>query len=488
MNGTCDASWRLAAPPCSRSRLPRVAQADFAWTGGSTSPNWSDTGNWSGATAPIANTDVGALSFPAPSGCTGTCDSDNDRGGLSADSLTIDDNVRYALTGIGISLGSGGLTATSSGGSGGPAGIDLPLVLTAAQTWAFNGGAGGLDLQNAVTGGQAVTVNFASPAFLEFDASATLGSLTATGPGSLYLYGLGAISGPVALSNEMTLGNNALSSSTGALTLTGSELDDGYGSSQDATLAVNGAFAMDSASKLKMYIDQDGQNPGTYFSQLTTTGNVTLAGTLEVDAGYDGNGNCTPLSPGDTAELLSTTGTVTGTFDPHVVTNSSCDGAVPQIQITYGSSDVSAEVVSNTATMLAAPSTAQTNQPVTLTATVTPDTGSPTGTVAFDNGGTPIPGCSAQPVSSGTATCVASFSYSAPAPSLTASFTGTGGYLSSATTAASTITSRPARPQAPRPQAPRRPARHRPAPVQPAPLPRPRRRRPARPPTPGRSR
>ncbi len=152
--------------------------------------------------------------------------------GLSADSLTIDDNVGYALTGTGISLGSGGLTATSSGGSGGPAAIELPLALSAPQTWAFDRRNGWIRRAGAVTGGQAVTVNFASPAFLEFDANAGLGSLTATGPGSLYLYGLGAISGPVTLSNEMTLGNNALSSSTGALTLTGSELDDGYGSSR----------------------------------------------------------------------------------------------------------------------------------------------------------------------------------------------------------------------------------------------------------------
>ncbi len=51
---------------------------------------------------------------------------------------------------------------------------------------------------------------------------------------------------------------------------------------------MNGAFAMDSASKLKLYIDQDGQNPGTDFWQLTTTGNVTLAGTLEVDPASTG--------------------------------------------------------------------------------------------------------------------------------------------------------------------------------------------------------
>ncbi len=287
-------------------------------------------GNWSGAAAPAANADAGALSFLALSACTSTATcytSNNDQTGVSADSLTIDDSVGYALKGTGISLGAGGLTATSSGGSGGPAAIEMPLTLAAPQTWTLNGGTGGLDVAGAVSGAQAVTVNFDSPAFLEFDANAGLGSLAATGPGSLYLYGSGAISGPVTL-NEMTLGNNALSSSTGALALNGSELDDGYGSSPDATLAVNGAFAMDSASKLKLYIDQDGQVAGTDFSKLTATGNVTLAGTLEVDHGFDANGNCPPLTPGQTDDLLTTTGTMTGDLR-HVVSNSACGGTAP---------------------------------------------------------------------------------------------------------------------------------------------------------------
>jgi hypothetical protein len=425
--------------------LPGVARADFMWSGDSTSSaSWSDTGNWHGATAPAANADAGALSFPALSGCTAACyTSDNDRTGLSADSLTIDDSVGYALKGAGVSLGSGGLTATSSGGSGGPAAIELPLTLTAAQTWSFTDGVGGLDVQKPVEGGENVTVDFGSPAFLEFDAGADLGSLTATGPGGLYLYGLGAISGPVTL-NDMTLGNNALSSGTGALTLNGSELDDGYGSSQDATLAVNGAFAIDSASKLKLYIDQDGQVAGTDFSQLTATGNVALAGTLEIDHGFDANGNCTPLAPGQTDNLLTTTGTLTGSF-ADVVTNSVCGGPAPELQISYvDGNEVQAEVVSSTTTTLAAPATVGADQPVTLTAIITPDSGSPTGTVTFDNEGSPIPGCIARPVSSGSATCVTSFRSGDAAPSLTASFTGTGGYLKSATSAASTIEITPA--------------------------------------------
>jgi hypothetical protein len=80
----------------------------------------------------------------------------------------------------------------------------------------------------------------------------------------------------------------------------------------------------------------------------------------------------------------------------------------------------------STITMWANPSTVVTNQPATLTATVTGSGGTPSGTVSFVTGsakptppgfppgGTPISGCSAQPLgldSSGsyTATCTAIF-------------------------------------------------------------------------------
>ncbi len=68
-------------------------------------------------------------------------------------------------------------------------------------------------------------------------------------------------------------------------------------------------------------------------------------------------------------------------------------------------------------------------QPVTYTATVSP--GAATGTVAFDEAGTPIAGCAAQTISSGNATCTVSDYTTAGAHSITATYGGDGNYLTS---------------------------------------------------------
>ena len=68
-----------------------------------------------------------------------------------------------------------------------------------------------------------------------------------------------------------------------------------------------------------------------------------------------------------------------------------------------------------------------TNRPVTLTATVTPVSPTPSGTVSFENNGTVIPGCANQPLAfsgaSYTATCQAAFTAASSPESLTALFT-----------------------------------------------------------------
>jgi hypothetical protein len=83
------------------------------------------------------------------------------------------------------------------------------------------------------------------------------------------------------------------------------------------------------------------------------------------------------------------------------------------VRIDYHPTSVTATVVASTTTTLSSSATnSLTNQPVTLTAEVTAGSGSetPTGTVEFDNHGTAIPGCRAQPLDpAGVATCGTSF-------------------------------------------------------------------------------
>ncbi len=76
-------------------------------------------------------------------------------------------------------------------------------------------------------------------------------------------------------------------------------------------------------------------------------------------------------------------------------------------------------------------------QPVTYTATVRP--AAATGTVSFDEAGTPIAGCTAQPVGSGTATCTLSGYATAGEHAITATYGGGGNYLTSASSSSKQV-------------------------------------------------
>jgi hypothetical protein len=93
---------------------------------------------------------------------------------------------------------------------------------------------------------------------------------------------------------------------------------------------------------------------------------------------------------------------------------------------------VLSEVVSRASTGTTLTSSANPSmvgQPVIYTARVSPAAG--TGTVSFDEAGTPIASCTAQPVSSGTATCATS-GYTTPGEqTITATYSGDGNYRTS---------------------------------------------------------
>ena len=88
------------------------------------------------------------------------------------------------------------------------------------------------------------------------------------------------------------------------------------------------------------------------------------------------------------------------------------------------------------------PSAAVTNQSVTLLAAVTSSPGFPSGTVEFANGGVPIPGCVAEPITPTTpaATCTTSFSASTSPDLVTADFTPNSASGVAAATGSATVT------------------------------------------------
>jgi len=95
--------------------------------------------------------------------------------------------------------------------------------------------------------------------------------------------------------------------------------------------------------------------------------------------------------------------------------------------------------------LVAFPSTAVTNEDVILFAGVTTKAGSPSGTITFANGETPIPGCVAEPItpSNATAICQTSFAASPSPEQLTAHFTPNAASNVGSSTAAATVTVTP---------------------------------------------
>jgi hypothetical protein len=428
--------------------LPSAALADFTWSGASATPNWSVVTNWAGGIAPSGS--AGMLSFPALSApaCTTCYQSSNDVASLSASAISIDDGVPYQITGNGLTLvGAGGITAApSASDTGASANIALPLALGAAQTWSITGGSSSQQLGvGTVTGSaDALTVNFTSSGILSVN-DAEVGPVSLNGSGLVGVFGSlnGTDGSPVSITSPARLDASVAGATSGPLTSSGGSIQVGLGHPLDGTLAVTGDVTLDSTSSLTMFIDQSGTTASTDYSKLTASGTVNLGGaSLSLDGPATG---CPALGVGDVYTLVSATGSLTGRFAnaPDNSTRSliCTGGTAPMVKINYTANSVTATVLSTgpggtTTTLSHSPSSAMTNQPVALTATVGPNSPTPSGgTVAFYDNGFPISACMSQPVngSTFTATCQTSFAAASSPHSLVAIFTPPSSVLQSST-------------------------------------------------------
>lgn len=436
------------------------APTDYTWSGAGATSDWSNATNWGGG-APSGS--VGVFSFPALTGsdCTSnppaaTCyQSTNDQTGISASGISIDDGVGYAISGNAVALGAGGLTAAPSSsdtGAGFPS-LNLPITLDSSQTWSITGGP---QNQQVIVGGavsgtsDALTVDFSGQSGLMLSSDDEVGAFSASGPGTVALSGSlnGGDQNTVSFSGGAGLFASAPGAASGPLSIAGGQLEVGQGitpdSPTDGTLAVSGGVTLDSSSTLLMHIDKAGTTPSTDYSQMTATGNVILGGsTLVLSAGP--GASCPTLTANDVYTLVTTTGSLSGTFAglPGGSTTQlgpCASGTPPTLRIDYTPDSVTATVVGSgsstpTQTVLSPnPSSPVTNQSVTLTATVSPSAA--TGTVAFEDGSSAIPGCASVAVNSGIATCKTSFTAATSPESLNAVFTPTSGssYASSTAT------------------------------------------------------
>jgi hypothetical protein len=383
-----------------------AAATDFTWSGADTttpSPNWSDGANWLGEVAPAGASTIGTLSFPTLStaDCTsttpvGTCyQSNNDRSGITVGNLEVaaDD---YVIGGNGITLDGG--VSTTSGGSFdiGPE-LNLPIALGADQTWNLAANTM-VQLGSALSGDHALTVD--GPGGLEFQGDNEVGAVSITGGAQVLLKGdLDSGSGnPVNLTGS-SLNVYGTRWSVGALSVDGSSTLDleGPGGSGPHSSSLSVASAtFDPGSTILMPAG----------AELTSTGSIDLGSAqLQFTVG-DNNNPCNAGAIGGVVTLVSTTGSLNGTFSnaqQGAVLSTGCD----QWRIGY---DTTGSTKTVTATLLGTPTTTVlgaspdptvTNETVTLVA-ITTSAGLPGdlagSTVAFTDNGNPIPGCGAQGV------------------------------------------------------------------------------------------
>ncbi|MGC2375261.1 MAG: RHS repeat-associated core domain-containing protein [Solirubrobacteraceae bacterium] len=337
------------------------AQAtDFTWTGGSPEANWSAGTNWQGHTPPSGT--VGTLSFPELTvpfeECTklaATCyQSKNDVSGLNANAMTFGPfslSLGYNFTGTGLTLGSGGLSTSGLGDAQGTISWGIPLTLGASQTWSLDQAR--LELEAEVTGSTApLTVQFGFLGGLIVSKRVDVGPITLAGSpaygGAVEIYN-GSLNAtdrnPVQLT-EATLAvpsifyRRTTIASTGPLTLSGES-----SILLGEPLAVAGSVKLDEASGVSIGIAA-APNPN---GELTATGNVNLANASLLLNDY----SCgAALAPGEVHTLVTTTGTLTGTFGgiPNgsiIPVASGGDGCLtdPPVRINYTSHSVTATAV-----------------------------------------------------------------------------------------------------------------------------------------------
>jgi hypothetical protein len=328
--------WLALAPVAS-------ANVSFTWAGGSPgdSPSaayWSAGANWEGDAPPTTSQAIATLTFPhlTNSECTSEPETDacylslNDVGGLSAESMQLDDSDDYLLAGEALTLGSGGLTAAPAGAGGlGGAFIEMPLQLSAPQRWSIADRSGGEDGENGLLLGEEVT-SAGSPLTVELSNGPALFLANSTEVGPLTIEGPNATGQHIA-NGAVLLGGGELNFSdrepvelrhiyfegTGAVgSLATDDATVVVGSGSDPTGGLDASSArFDSDSGALFRIMGSGTTAQVDYSQLASDGPVALAGVIAVVVGKPSEAaSCPVLTVGQKYTFVSTTAALSGTF------------------------------------------------------------------------------------------------------------------------------------------------------------------------------
>jgi hypothetical protein len=377
-------AWRLralmalATPAVIVSILLAPTSADaltsYTWTGeGAFGSGWSSSSNWL-AGAPSGS--VETLSFPTLTGiCAGeesghACyTSENNVSGLTATELALElGEHQYALSGAPITLGAGGIKATNTIAARGVACLRMPIALGTSQTWTIDGNEAFGTLSPAeVTGTSsslAIDLNHRGQLTLSAcppESNIEVGPVAITGedPGdtgfSAFENGNVGLTGqlnatddrPVALTDAALFVNGTGNDTVGALSSNGGLI--GVGSAADipaGLLKVAGALTLNPTTLLEMSIDGEGTTGGVDYGQISASGEVKLEG-AELLVYSDSTGGCATLKLHNTYTLLTTTGTLEGTFaglPDGALISIACSGTEPTAVIHYTANAVTATV------------------------------------------------------------------------------------------------------------------------------------------------
>jgi hypothetical protein len=176
-------------------------------------------------------------------------------------------------------------------------------------------------------------------------------------------------------------------------------------------------------------------NPSLSNGQVTLTATVSGAVTGSVDF-KDGNASlgAAPLANGS-AKLVVTFTQGSHSLQAHYVgdgNNVAANSSV--VTQTVNPTTLSPSIT----TLQSTPNPSSLANPVTLTASVTGSAGTATGTVAFADGNTTLAGCAAMPLAFGSASCTTN-ALAAGGHTLSATYSGSGTYLTSSGSAAHTV-------------------------------------------------
>ncbi len=320
----------------------------FTWIGGATftsfeSAGWTESSNWEGGKAPEPGAAIGTLTFPrlTDGAClveepTESCYlSFNDVKGLTAESMQVYDGEDYAFFGEELGLGSGGLTDSPTGGSGGPAGtfMLMPLRLDTAQRWTLADRSGGSIGENGLLLGASVNGSSSSGLTIEqSNGSLLVLEENETEAGPVTIEGSNA-SGERLDNGVALLVHSQLNSSDGQPVLLKHIYFEGIGAvgalQAEASTVVVGSeeteepegitassVSLGAESDARFQIDGSGTAAGREYSQIVSAGPVDLSGDLVVELRPREKGKPCPVpAAGTTYTLVTANGPLSGAFE-----------------------------------------------------------------------------------------------------------------------------------------------------------------------------